>query len=381
MVSRRANFGERPRTLTSESRRPHKLIIDKIEDERDGEGEDQCNSRYSSKPHPAQAVHTPGQFVSVWGATPQKEDRYVPFFSQKNTFFDGDFSRMRHCVGVECHRGQKPESPNQDDFFMLARKDCVLFGVLDGHGHEGHEISHFAQERLPALIMERLRRDGEAWEDAVSQSIADLVGLSKTHFGGKAEHSGTTITIAMLDRARGATEGPVRLRCAFLGDSIAVFARRKNKSEPWQVTTLTDIHRPEREDEKKRILTAGGKLHLSSEPDASARLLTPDCYLAMSRSFGDFHAVPFGLSSEPEFSVGELTADHENFVLIASDGVWDVMSPAQAVQLVGKYPREEAQTAVERLVSKARMRWQSQKNVVDDITAVLVWPSLFPEGE
>merc|ERR1719356_434929 len=134
----------------------------------------------------------------------------------------------------------------------------------------------------------------------------------------------------MMDRARGATEGPIRLRCAFLGDSIAVFAKRKAKSEPWQVITLTDIHRPDREDEKKRILAAGGKLHQSSEPDASARLLTPDCYLAMSRSFGDFHAVPFGLSSEPEFWAGELTADHDSFVLVASDGVWDVISPAQA---------------------------------------------------
>jgi serine/threonine protein phosphatase PrpC len=305
----------------------------------------------------------------------------MPFFSQKSTFFDGDFSRMRHRVGVESHRGQKPESPNQDDFFLLARRERVLLGVLDGHGLEGHEISHFAQERLPALIMERLRGDSEAWEDAVNQSVADLVGLSKTHFEGKADYSGTTITIVMLDRAGGATSGPIRLRCAFLGDSIAVSARRRAKSEPWQVTTLTDIHRPDREDEKKRILEVGGKLFVSPEPDATARLLTPECYLAMSRSFGDFHAVPFGLSSEPEFWAGELTPDHDSFVLVASDGVWDVISPAQAVQLVGKYPPEEAQTAVERLVSKAKMRWQTKKDVVDDITAILIWPSFGTDGE
>ncbi|CAK0885028.1 unnamed protein product, partial [Prorocentrum cordatum] len=75
--------------------------------------EDAAAAWYASKQHPAQAVMTPGQVVSVWGATPSKEDRYTPFFSQKSICFDGDFSRMRHRVGVMSHRGHKPESPNQ----------------------------------------------------------------------------------------------------------------------------------------------------------------------------------------------------------------------------------------------------------------------------
>jgi len=383
-VARGGGFGAARNSLRSptvEARRPTKLITDKIEDEYEGSDDEQPNTRYASKQHPAQAVMTPGQVVSVWGATPSKEDRYTPFFSQKSICFDGDFSRMRHRVGVMSHRGHKPESPNQDDFFVLARKECVLFGVLDGHGAEGHELAHFAQERLPALIMERLREDKEAWEDAVSKSVKDLVVQSRTCFEKEAEYSGTTFTIAMLDRAGGTVEvpspaakEPIRLRCAFLGDSIAVCAKRRSKKEPWQVTQLTDIHRPDREDEARRILAAGGKIHLPST-GTGARLLTPDWNLAMSRSFGDFHAVPFGLSTEPEFSGAELGADQEHFVLVASDGVWDVIPPSQAVQLVAKYPPEEAQTAVEKLVAKAKMRWQSNEVVVDDITAVLIWPS------
>lgn len=382
-IARGGSFGaERNsiRRLTVEARaRPHRLITDKIEDEYEGT-DDESNSRYASKQHPAQAVMTPGQVVSVWGATPSKEDRYTPFSSEKNICFDGDFSRMRHRVGVMSHRGHKPESPNQDDFFVLARKECVLFGVLDGHGPEGHEIAHFTQERLPALIMERLREDKEAWEDAVSKSVKDLIGLSSTNLEKEAAYSGTTFTIAMLDRAGGSapSKEPIRLRCAFLGDSIAVFAKRKTKKEPWQVTQLTDIHRPDREDEARRILAAGGKVHLPKDPHNGARLLTPDWNLAMSRSFGDFHAVPFGLSNEPEFSGGELGVDgvdQDHFVLVASDGVWDVIPPSQAVQLVAKYPPDQAQTAVEKLVAKAKMRWQSNEDVVDDITAVLIWPS------
>lgn len=40
---------------------------------------------------------------------------------------------MRHCLGVVSHRGHKPEQPNQDEFFVLVRKQSVFMGILDGH--------------------------------------------------------------------------------------------------------------------------------------------------------------------------------------------------------------------------------------------------------
>ncbi|CAJ1458575.1 unnamed protein product [Effrenium voratum] len=53
-----------------------------------------------------------------------------------------------------------------------------------------------------------------------------------------------------------------------------------------------------------------------------------------------------------------------------------VMPQLQAVNLIGKYPQAEAQSAVEKLVSKAQLRWQEQGDVVDDITALVLWPTL-----
>jgi len=327
--------------------------------------------------------------LSVWGTECTDDDRFTPYFAQKGINFDGEISRMQHRIGLMSHRGYKPESPNQDDFFVLARPESLLLGVLDGHGPQGHEVAHFAQERLPKLIMERLRRDGEAWASAVNSSMEELVSEARETLADKADNSGSTVTVAMLDQAPcpdsasatlSSSSSRLRLRCAHLGDSIAVHARRTAKGQPWEVTQLTDIHRPDRPDEMERIEEAGGKVMQPSQPSHPSRLLTPDWNLAMSRSFGDFHAVPYGLSSQPEFAPSlELDSGYEHLVLICSDGVWDVIPPAQAVAFVGKFRPEEAQLAAERLVAKAQLRWQEAEDVVDDITAILVWPSM--QGE
>jgi len=374
---------ESRRRLTVECTR--RLIDDFIGDK---------NQSCRPQQHPAQAIQTPGAVLSVWGAATGELDRFVPYFAQKPLNFDGEISSMKHRMGICSHRGLKPESPNQDDFFALSRADSLLFGVLDGHGLDGHDVSHWTQERLPTLIMERLRQAPDAWDESVATSIRDLCAQAKQELANKAECSGTTLTLVMLDQfgatycsesdcggISGNVPQPMRLRCAFLGDSIAAHAKRKDRSSSWEVASLVDIHRPDRVDEQARIEAAGG----SVEPGADgcpARLVTPEWCLAVSRSFGDFSTVPFGLSSEPEFTAEViLEPDYEHLVLACSDGVWDVIPPAQAVKFVGKFRPEEAQLAVERLVSKAQRRWQETDEVVDDITAVLVWPGISGRNE
>jgi len=331
--------------------------------------------------HPAQAIQTPGAVLSIWGCATTASDKFTPFGSQKPMNFDGEISLMRHPVGICSQRGHKPDMPNQDDFFTLSRSDSLLLGVLDGHGPDGHDVSHFVQERLPTLVMKGLRHEPEAWERVIGTAVRDLCGRAKDELDGKASSSGTTVTMLMLDQQKdaiGATKR-IRLRCAFLGDSVAVHARRLGRSGTWQITNLTSVHKPDRPDEAARIESVGGMIEL--DEFGSCSLLTPNYSLAMSRSFGDFEAVPCGLSSEPEFTEVLLEPQFEHLVLACSDGVWDVIPPAQAVKFVGRYPPEEAQLAVERLVSKAQLRWKEIGDCADDITAVLVWPEFEVPGE
>ena len=46
-------------------------------------------------------------------------------------------------IAFACKKGHKPEAPNQDSFFVIrAGNDLSLYGVFDGHGPCGHDVSY-----------------------------------------------------------------------------------------------------------------------------------------------------------------------------------------------------------------------------------------------
>merc|ERR1711976_590091 len=57
-------------------------------------------------------------------------------------------------VGYTCRKGLKPESPNQDSW-MVMKVDgkFAMYGVFDGHGQKGHDVSNFVKDNLPKLII------------------------------------------------------------------------------------------------------------------------------------------------------------------------------------------------------------------------------------
>lgn len=110
----------------------------------------------------------------------------------------------------------------------------------------------------------------------------------------------------------------------------------------------------------------------------------------MSRALGDLgghdHA---GISGAPDVdtqfvtasspSVGELTYQHGDILLVCSDGVWEFIDTQAALELVEKYPPEKALEACKDLTQTAWDYWRSNArevgNCVDDITAILVYLS------
>jgi serine/threonine protein phosphatase PrpC len=93
----------------------------------------------------------------------------------------------------------------------------------------------------------------------------------------------------------------------------------------------------------------------------------------MTRTLGDIAAKKVGLLSDPEIFHIEMRPG-DRFIVIASDGVWDVMKSAEVVGYILKHPDRE--TAAEGLVKEARGRWvkyNQQKrwrnNISDYVTA------------
>lgn len=100
------------------------------------------------------------------------------------------------------------------------------------------------------------------------------------------------------------------------GDQRVVFCRNK-KAIP-----ITVDHKPELPSEIERIRRSGGFISETRRVDG---------ILALSRAIGDIVAQPH-VTFEPDIHYIEFTADDE-FIIIACDGVWDVMSSEQAVHI------------------------------------------------
>ena len=96
----------------------------------------------------------------------------------------------------------------------------------------------------------------------------------------------------------------------------------------------------------------------------------------MSRSFGDQAAAEVGVTAEAEILEMNLT-DQDNFIVLASDGVWEFLSNDEVVALImPHYLNNSAEKAAETLIREALKRWKQEENVIDDITCIIIFLSI-----
>mmetsp|Transcript_6885 Transcript_6885/g.17609 ORF Transcript_6885/g.17609 Transcript_6885/m.17609 type:complete len:400 (+) Transcript_6885:68-1267(+) len=297
-------------------------------------------------------------------------------------------------LGVTSEQGARPE--NQDGWILsdvFAGNAGVSFAaVLDGHGDDGRKVAHFVQETLPAHLAAQadLLTDPQgALLRAFSATQHDLI--SGEH-GFKTECSGATATCALIVGRM--------LYVANLGDSRTVLGYRPTSeggaddgdSAPSNQPPTDDAdaaiarlcaralsadHKPDAQSERTRIEASGGRVcpfALRGKQCGPARVWKLDEWspgLAVSRSFGDTQAAEVGVTSEPEVSTVPIDA-HCELLVLASDGVWDVMSNEEAVRVVARAARGRSpEEASAELVSAALAGLASVRRK-DNVTALVV---------
>ncbi|KAM0938915.1 putative protein-serine/threonine phosphatase [Dioscorea sansibarensis] len=224
-------------------------------------------------------------------------------------------------------------------FCRLAGGEVLhFFAVFDGHG--GSHVSAMCRERMHELVAEEIGRAGtkaaseEEWKAAVGRAFARMdevvlaacacgtpgpppCGCERSGF--ESDIVGSTAVVAIISRSR--------ILVANCGDSRAVLSR-SGRALP-----LSDDHKPDRADELARIEAAGGRvIYLNG-----ARV---HGILAMSRALGDKYLKPVVIS-EPEMVVMERTREDECLVM-ASDGLWDVISNELACDVARRCLEESA---------------------------------------
>ena len=200
-----------------------------------------------------------------------------------------------------------------------------------------------------------------------------------------ARESGACGTVAYL------REG--MLWVAGAGDCTAVLAtKRKQESsagggyDEFEALTLTTDHKVDHPAEQARIEAAGGRgrpaIYEEGEVVVPARMFEDlkdkrrGPGLAVSRGIGDLGAMRCGLIPTPEVRKHMLDVDADSFLILASDGVWEFITPQQAVDIVAPFYRDgkRAFAACKWLIANAAARWKhNEGDYRDDITAIVLW--------
>lgn len=100
----------------------------------------------------------------------------------------------------------------------------------------------------------------------------------------------------------------------------------------------------------------------------------------MARSIGDHAVKNVGVIAEPVVTMHEI-GEEDEFIILATDGVWEFIDNQDAVQIVSEHLLENkpegrikcATAACEALIKVAMEKWHEHEgDYRDDITAIVV---------
>jgi protein phosphatase 1L len=210
--------------------------------------------------------------------------------------------------------------------------------IFDGHG--GPNASSFVRDNLFGALLNHANfrsHPFKAMLDAYQET--DQAYLKQDAIAHNDD--GCTATTAVLIGRR--------LVTGHVGDSRAVIG------EGGTATPLTNDHKPNRPDERSRIEKVGGTV-------VHAGTWRVGGVLAVSRSFGNRQLKQW-VVSHPEIRE-DLMHSTTSCVILASDGIWDVVDNQEAIDIVAQY--EDAESA-----AKALATFAYEKGSYDNISCVI----------
>ncbi|KAM4524419.1 protein phosphatase 1bb isoform 3-T3 [Odontesthes bonariensis] len=203
--------------------------------------------------------------------------------------------------------------------------DWSFFAVYDGHA--GSRVANYCSGHLLEHILSGGAEFGsgpgsvEGVKDGIRSGFLNIDEYMRNFSDLRQglDRSGSTAVCVLLS--------PTHLYFINCGDSRAVLSR------DGKVGFSTQDHKPCNPREKERIQNAGGSVMIQRVNGS----------LAVSRALGDYdYKCVDGkgpteqlVSPEPEVCVLERAAEGDEFVVLACDGIWDVMSNEELCEFVG----------------------------------------------
>ncbi|KAL7107632.1 hypothetical protein ACP275_06G067000 [Erythranthe tilingii] len=219
----------------------------------------------------------------------------------------------------------------------------AFFGVFDGHGGDG--AAEFAAKNLAKNVTKEISKTIEEIEEAVKKGYL----ITDSEFLKQDIQGGTCCVTALIHKGD--------LVVSNAGDCRAVMSR-KGVAE-----VITVDHRPSLVDERERIEKSGGYV------DCCRGVWRVHGSLAVTRAIGDRHLKEWVIA-EPETKVYKIRPECE-FLILASDGLWDNVSNQEAVDIVRSscvgVDKPETFSACKKLVDLSLTRGS-----LDDISIMII---------
>jgi protein phosphatase PTC2/3 len=273
-----------------------------------------------------------------------------------------------------------------------SKNDFLLLGVCDGHADKGR-ISKFVASNIPGFLR-------KIWKELSDEGV-DVDMSSEIYWN--AVWTKTCITLdAELKKEElfGGTTGVFALIStelvvvANVGDSRCILVQDEGEKNSLAstVTPLSFDHKPANPVEFQRVTNAGLEL-------ANMKFIVLDekDRMTVSRAFGDFEYKandklgPEGqaVSCIPDVIVHQRD-EKDTFLILATDGVWDVMSNEDVKDLVVEQQQVKIKTrtgVADTLLSDVgetlldtcyrKGAWDNMSTIVVSLSPKSSWPSAF----
>ena len=180
-----------------------------------------------------------------------------------------------------------------------------LFAIFDGHG--GKLVSDYLYNNYEKTLISILEKNNYNIEKSIKESFKEIDNNLEKKPNTKT--IGSTATIILIDNNI--------LYCANVGDSESYYISKD------KIIKLTNLHNCKNKNEVERVKNSKGLIF-------GNRVFG---MLNLTRSIGDFDFKIYGVINEPFIYKVNLIENYSKYVILGSDGVWDVVNENDLVDI------------------------------------------------
>ncbi len=212
----------------------------------------------------------------------------------------------------------------------LGSRTFSLFSLYDGHG--GDSIAKFTRDKMP-IFLNKYFTSTKGIDEGFTLSFKNLDNEIKGM--NNSDKEGTTVSVLLIEYSSNnmgnmentdnnhQIQKPM-LYCANVGDSRVMLVTQD------KVEKFSYDHKANDPTEADRVKKAGGIIF-------GGRVYGK---FALTRALGDFELKQYGVSCNPNVYKKGIE-EGDRFVIVASDGVWDVVSDDLLLEMSQKYNSAE----------------------------------------